>query len=66
MFLQRIEADEQALFEDYGVKEIEAGGVLEILADDQNKDAIDELVTAFVEKVEENARRIDTQITKDR
>ena len=44
LFQQRYEADEVSALEDYGVKEIEAGGVLEMLADDQNKDAIDELV----------------------
>lgn len=37
-----------------------------MLADDQNKDAIDELVLMFGEKVEENVRIRENQITKSR
>ena len=42
------------------------GGVIEILVDDTNKDAVDELVTQFIEKIDTEASAKDSQMTKQR
>ena len=65
-FQYKYEQDEVAALEEYGVTSIEAGGVLEIIADDQNKDAVDELVTLFIESIEGVASAKDSAMTKDR
>ncbi len=64
-----MEEDEALALEDYGVTSIEAaglGGVLEILIDDSNKDAVDELVTQLIEKIDGEASAKDSQMTKSR
>ena len=67
MLLQRIEVDYQAAIEDYGITEAEvSGSVLEIMIDESNKDAVDELVLAFVEKLEDNINKRESNITSDR
>ena len=66
-FQARIDNDDLAL-EEYGFASLEAaaGSVIDILIDDQNKDAVDELVTQFIEKIEADAASKDSQITKGR
>ena len=51
-FQIKYEQDEQEALADYNVAVIEECGVLELLSDDQNKDAIDELINQFSEKIE--------------
>ena len=40
--------------------------MLDILSDDQNKDALDELITQFTEKIESEIGNKDSAMTKDR
>ena len=42
------------------------GGVLDVLSDIDNKDAVDELVTFFIEKIEGEAGTRDSLISKGR
>lgn len=44
-FVQKYEEDDTAALEEYGVTEITLGGVIEMLVDTENKDAVDEMVT---------------------
>ena len=44
--------------------EPEPGSIIELLLDDQNKDAVEELVTQFVEKIEGEVAIKDTAISK--
>jgi len=55
------------LLEQYGVNNISdtIGTALEVILDD-NKDAVDEIVTQFVEKIEAEAGVKDSMITKGR
>ena len=46
-FVQKYEEDDTAALEEYGVTEITLGGVIEMLVDTENKDAVDEMVTQF-------------------
>ena len=67
-FQIKYEQDEQAVLEEYRVTSIDAGigTVLDILADDTNKEAVDELVGQFIEKIEAEAQSKDNLITKGR
>lgn len=65
-FQLKYEQDEQEALAEYNVSSIEAGGVLDILSDDQNKDALDELITQFTEKIESEIGAKDSAMTKDR
>lgn len=66
-FAIKVETDEQSALEEYGVLNMEqsAGTALETILDD-NKDAVDELVTTFIEKIEVEAGQKEGQITKGR
>ena len=44
-FVQKYEEDDTAALEEYVVTEITLGGVIEMLVDTENKDAVDEMVT---------------------
>lgn len=50
--------------EEYGVTSIELGGVLELLVDTENKDAVEELVTQFIERIDAEASAKDALMTK--
>ena len=63
-FVQKYEEDDQAALEEYGVTEITLGGVIEMLVDTENKDAVDEMVTQFQEKIEAEANAKDSAISK--
>ena len=65
-FFVKYEQDEAAVLEEYGVSAIEVGGVLELLSDEQNKEAVDELVTQFIERIEQEAGTKDSLMTKGR
>ena len=52
--------------ENYNVTENEIGGIIELLADETNKDAVDELVTQFIEKIDGEANNKDNLITRGR
>lgn len=66
-FQNKYEQDEQAALEEYKVTTLEEaiGTVLDVITD-ENKDAVDELVTLFVEKIEAEAGLRDGLITKGR
>ena len=67
-FQQKIDQDIRLALEEYGYSSVEeaSGTVIDILIDDSNKDAVDELVTQFVEKIEAEAASKDSLITKGR
>ena len=66
-FQQKYEQDEQSALEEYGVSSIDnATGVIDILADESNKEGVDELVTTFIEKIEQEASAKDSLMTKGR
>jgi len=63
-FLIDYEADEQQALAEYGYTEITIGGVLDLLVEQDNKDAVEELVTQFVEKIESEVSNKDTAMKK--
>ena len=63
-FGAKYDEDDQAALEEYGVTEITLGGVIEMLIDTENKDAVDEMVTQFQEKIDQEASAKDAMITK--
>ena len=65
-FQLKYEQNEEEALAEYNVSSIEAGGVLDILSDDQNKDALDELITQFTEKIESEIGNKDSAMTMDR
>lgn len=70
-FVQKMEEDEQGALEEYGVPigddgqpVIELGSTIELLCDGENKDAVDEMVTQFQEKIDSEAGIKDAAMTK--
>ena len=63
-FVVKYEEDEVAALEEYGVTEITLGGVIEMLVDTENKDAVDEMVTQFQEKIDQEASAKDAAMTR--
>ena len=58
-FVQKMEDDETGALDEYNVEIgedgqpiIELGSTIELLCDGENKDAVDELVTQFQEKID--------------
>ena len=66
-FITKVEVDEQQALDDYGITSMEStiGTALEVILD-ENKDAVDELVTTFIEKIEIEAGIKEAMITKGR
>ena len=54
----------QQALEEYGYTEIETGTVLDILTSNDSNEGVDELVTQFIEKIEQEASAKDTAISK--
>lgn len=67
-FIQRIESEDMnSVIEDYGISNSNEtiGTALEVILD-ENKDAVDEMVTLFIEKIEGEANNKDGLITRGR
>lgn len=62
-----LEAEPQSTLEVYGVTEenMASSPVIELMVED-NKDAVDEIVTQFIEKVENELTQKDAAMTKGR
>lgn len=63
-FIIKYEEDETAAMEEYGVTTLEIGGIIELLIDTENKDAVEELVTQFIERIDAEAGIKDALMTK--
>jgi hypothetical protein len=63
-FIVKLENDPQQALEEYGYTEIETGTVLDILTSNDSNEGVDELVTQFIEKIEQEASAKDTAISK--
>jgi len=70
-FVIKMEEDETGAMEDYGVPmdengspEIVLGSTIELLVETENKDAVDEIVTQFQEKIDQEAGLKDQMMAK--